>query len=235
MVLFDLRGCGRSSPVSDLSQYSINAAAIDVVTVAQHIGAPVHLLGFSFGGRLAIRAAQTNPECFAALILASTTPGGIADWSAAPQARDDRMAGLPNLSDALSENTAFDAGFTKNLAINSLPLDVWNLGEIPRIRTLLNKVRFSAEWGKAWQAGLLKPDNSDHSDWLRGTKIPKLVLHGEYDFRFPANGFSGMNTCDTTTIQIIKNAGHMAHLEQTEQWVSGLSDFLNVNEADTPA
>lgn len=227
VILFDLRGCGRSSATPNLSDYSVKAAANDVVTIVRSIGTPVHLLGFSFGGRIAIRAVQNDPQYFASLILASTTPGGDVEWKNEPHERIERRAGIQSVSEALSDNTSFDASFTKRLAINGLPLDVWNLDEIPRIRRLLDTVLFSGEWGKAWKAGLLVPDNQNYTTWLKGTALPKLILHAQYDFRFPMEAFSGLQDSQNVRMRTISNAGHLAPLEQPDIWSKTLTKFLN--------
>ena len=78
-VLFDLRGCGRSSrtaPVGSLpvSALQPNLLADDVAALIGRYGAQrADVLGFSYGGGIAIRVVDQHPGVVRRLILASTT------------------------------------------------------------------------------------------------------------------------------------------------------------------
>lgn len=78
VVLFDLRGCGRShrtAPAGDLadSQLQPDLLADDVAALIQGLGPAADVLGFSYGGRIAMRVVQQHPQVVRRLILASTT------------------------------------------------------------------------------------------------------------------------------------------------------------------
>jgi len=227
VILFDLRGCGRSGRPKSPAGYSIDAAAEDLLVVIRSAGGRAHVLGFSFGGRVAIRAAQIARDAFASLILASTTPGGPVDWRDEPTERIRRRRGLQNLPEAFAEADEIDAALTKRLALDGLPLDVWNLDRLPEFRQVLETVRFSAEWGKALHSGVFVPDRVNHIDWLKSVNLPKLVLHGAHDFRFPVTAIDGLRGARITRVEIIEEAGHLAPLECPEQWSAAVSDFLD--------
>lgn len=152
------------------------------------------------------------------------------EWKNEPQVRIDRRSRMQSLSEALSENSSFDGSFTKRLAISGLPLDVWNQDEIPRIRRILDTVRFSGEWGKAWNAGLLVLDDQNRTIWLKDAKLPKLIFHGQHDFRFTEEDFSGLKNSRNVHMQIIGDAGHLAPLESPDQWSKNITKFLDVVE-----
>jgi pimeloyl-ACP methyl ester carboxylesterase len=79
VVLFDLRGCGRSqrtAPVGDLADDTLQPDCIadDVAALIRHCGAgSADVLGFSYGGRVAMRVVEQHPEVVRRLLLASTT------------------------------------------------------------------------------------------------------------------------------------------------------------------
>jgi pimeloyl-ACP methyl ester carboxylesterase len=69
VVLYDLRGHGRSERPSD--GYRISDAVDDLIGVLDELrlDEPVHLLGNSYGGTVALAAAVSHPERVAGLVL----------------------------------------------------------------------------------------------------------------------------------------------------------------------
>jgi pimeloyl-ACP methyl ester carboxylesterase len=71
-VAIDLPGHGRSDPPR--KSFSLDDAATRVVDVIRaHCDTPVHLVGFSLGGPVALLVAAQHPELVAGLVLASTS------------------------------------------------------------------------------------------------------------------------------------------------------------------
>ena len=66
----DLPGHGRSEPVADLAD-----AVVALADVLQTVAAPRQVLGYSMGGRLALRLALEHPELVDRLVLVSTGSG----------------------------------------------------------------------------------------------------------------------------------------------------------------
>jgi pimeloyl-ACP methyl ester carboxylesterase len=73
----DLRGQFESPGDGDPSSYDLKVLAEDVLAVAHHLGAPVHLVGHSFGGLVARAAALAEPSALRSLTLLSSGPGAI--------------------------------------------------------------------------------------------------------------------------------------------------------------
>lgn len=236
VALMDLRGCGRSDPPAD-GAYGVEAAAGDVLAVLRHLGTPAHLLGFSFGGRVALAAARAEPRALASLVLASTTPGGPIGWQDEPPERAARRAAAPDLSAALAAVAEPDAAFTRQLALDGLAMDVWDPAALPRVAAIVAKGRFGGHWGAALKAGRLIADPRDHRDWLRSAPMPRLVLHGAQDFRFPLADWQALADAPGLRIAALAQTGHLAPLEQTEAWCDALDAFLAATEAgpETPA
>ncbi len=72
----DLRGQFESPGDSDPSSYDLKVLAEDVLAVAHHLGAPVHLVGHSFGGLVARAAALAEPVGAALAHAAQLGTGG---------------------------------------------------------------------------------------------------------------------------------------------------------------
>jgi len=70
VVLFDQRGCGKSTPKSDIAANSTWRLVEDIEKLRQHLGIERSVvLGGSWGATLALLYAQTHPERVEALIL----------------------------------------------------------------------------------------------------------------------------------------------------------------------
>jgi pimeloyl-ACP methyl ester carboxylesterase len=74
VIIFDPRGCGRSSQPS--TEYTIGDMAADVVGLLDHLGlGAAHILGHSMGGRIGLAMALDWPSRVRSLILAASGSG----------------------------------------------------------------------------------------------------------------------------------------------------------------
>ena len=74
VIIFDPRGCGRST--APTGSYTIGQMACDVVALLDHLGlAKTHLLGHSMGGRIALAMALDFPGRVQSLVLAASGSG----------------------------------------------------------------------------------------------------------------------------------------------------------------
>jgi len=70
IILFDQRGCGRSTPHAELSNNSTQHLIDDIETIRQHLNIDKWLvLGGSWGSTLGLQYAQAHPERVSALIM----------------------------------------------------------------------------------------------------------------------------------------------------------------------
>ncbi|MBC8049307.1 MAG: prolyl aminopeptidase [Chitinophagales bacterium] len=70
IILFDQRGCGRSTPNAELTDNTTWALVADMETLREHLGVEKwQLCGGSWGSTLALVYAQTHPARVSALIL----------------------------------------------------------------------------------------------------------------------------------------------------------------------
>jgi pimeloyl-ACP methyl ester carboxylesterase len=100
VVLFDLRGCGRSSRVPPLPESALQPDLIadDVAALIHTLGArSADVLGFSYGGGVAMRVVEQHPAAVRRLILASTTAYG--DMAAAVPPERAAMCGTVDRAD----------------------------------------------------------------------------------------------------------------------------------------
>ncbi len=174
-------------------------------------------LGYSMGARFAMITALTRPSAVEALVLLGVHPG-IEDATerAARAAADDRLA-------AGIERDGIDAfldGWLAQPLFASLPRDAADVEDRRRNTPagLASSLRYAG-------TGRQEPV----WDRVHNIKVPVLVLAGEHDAKFAALGRRlaaaiGANA----TFAVVPGAGHAAHLEQPDAFVSVVREWLGV-------
>lgn len=215
----DLPGHGANLPVSS-DDYTIEAATDQIAgLLKQDETGPVHLLGYSMGGRLALYFALHYPQKVRSLILESASPGlATAGERAARRASDDALAdriereGIP----------AF-VSFWESLPLwksqEKLPAEarLW-LHE----KRLQNNPRGLAESLREMGTG------AQPSLWERLGELamPVLLLVGAEDTKFVAINRQMAEAMPHARLLIVPGAGHTIHLEQSEFFCQEVSRFV---------
>ncbi len=185
-------------------------------------GTPAILLGYSLGGRLALRHALAHPGRWAALVLIATSPG-VADPAerAARQAADNRLA-----SDILTQGIpAFLEQWQRRPLIATqarLPAD-WRAAMQDR-RLRLRAAGLAASLRQFGQGAV--PPVWDRLPELR---LPVLLVAGAEDPAYVALAEAMRDRLPSADLLIVPNAGHMAHLENLSAFVQGLRRFLQAH------
>jgi len=189
------------------------------------------VLGFSFGGIVALHLLSEKPKLISKLILASTT--AYQDYQHILDSSTDYVnRNTPEIRD-LTKHSFTDAPAngqepSRSMALGSLSLDVHDLDKLKNIKNVISNIEFSCEWIKAFRSGAIKTKPLDAESLITKSSRPTLVIHGERDLRFPVDvairlGKSNPKIC----LHILRGAGHLAHLEKPSKWSSHVSDFLN--------
>lgn len=226
VVWVDLRGCGRSTRGLPAAAYVPKEAVRDLIAVIADVGAPVDVLGFSYGGLLVQRLIVTAPHLVRRAIIASSSILPVhSDAFAGWDERAARMATQPKTEDGESDGrrTYLEAVATANA-------NIWRLELLPAYVDLLEQVRFSSDWSRAWpdhaRMPPARPDNPTMQ--LNATGVPLLLLHGRQDMTFPAVLVDEtVALMPTTRGVVLDNAGHMAHIDQPDEWLNAVRDFLD--------
>lgn len=92
-IVPDLLGSGRSAPWPDGKPFRFELDVDVVGRLLQRIGRPVHLVGHSYGGHIALRAATLAPERVLSLALYDPVSFGVLDLDADNEAFAE-MSGL---------------------------------------------------------------------------------------------------------------------------------------------
>lgn len=229
LTLFDLRGCGRSSRFDDPEAYTPDAVVRDVFALLNelHLARPA-ILGVSFGGRIALRVAAMHPHRVGALVLASSTAyaDGQKELEAWPEYRARRRDAAPTTEQLDQLEATADA--TRRLAVQGLPLDAYPPNAAREVRRAVDRVRFSGEWTRAWQGGVLaRVTHPDYARVLAEHGTPLLIVHGDKDMRFPVSAARRLHDAvPGSELVVLRRVGHMAHIEASGAWCHAVRTFI---------
>lgn len=235
VVVFDLRGCGRSHrtpPVGDLpaDQLQPDLLADDVAALIRAVSpGPADVLGFSYGGRIAMRVIERHPRAVRRLILASTTAYTGFEHELQSSAEYRRRSALcPEVGFDDPLVTGPDGALSRAMAVAGAPLQIWRLDRLDAWHQVLERVRFSSDYNGPFRAGTLRPAAPDDPvavlrDWGR----PVLIAHGVNDMCFPIGVARRLGAAlPAAELAEIPAAGHMTHFDNPGPWLAAVRAFL---------
>jgi pimeloyl-ACP methyl ester carboxylesterase len=239
VVLFDLRGCGRSSRTPPLGGLPASALqpdllADDVAALIRHYGAEqADVLGFSYGGGVAMRVVDQYPGMVRRLILASATAYRDCEQereaSADYQARALLSPAVAWNDPALTGPDAPDGALSRAMAYAGAPFDIWRLDRLEDWHRVLAGVRFSSDWNAPHAAGQLRPATPDDAErLLKRWAKPVLILQGSREMSFPVSLARKLHAAlPASTLAEIPEAAHMAHFDNSQAWLAAIRSFLS--------
>ncbi|GLZ80758.1 acetyltransferase [Actinorhabdospora filicis] len=226
VIVYDLRGCGRSSRDLPIEAYQPQAIVDDTRGLIEKLGFErVDLLGFSTGGQVAQLFVEAHPGLVRRLVLASTTAYGdvgehLAGWPEY-QRRAAEAEPVPDFLEPLQ--------WTVRHARSGATTAIWNLDRLGEYRRLLDAIVFSGDWLAPWREGRLGPWRpADPAKVLREWGGPLLILHGEQDMGFPLPVAERLHEeVPGSVLAVVPAAGHMAHFENPALWAGNVTLFLD--------
>jgi pimeloyl-ACP methyl ester carboxylesterase len=239
--LLDVRGCGRSGRELPVDALRHVEAAEDILRVADalDLGA-FDLLGFSYGGALAMRVAERHPRRLRSLILASTSAYGN-DIPLPPTLEAERARREPpgpasweraSPVDADLDATDIDAtdldAVARADALAAAAVHIWDLRRLPEWRQVLERIQWSGAWNRRYLEGPLDaPRPPDPEEALRQAGVPILILHGENDLGFAVESAHRLHAAvPGSHLVVMPGVAHMAQFEQPQEWAAHIRHFL---------
>ena len=215
-VLVDLPNHGRS-PWLDTTDYEVVADQVAELVRDRYVeNGPVHLVGHSMGGKVAMVLALRHPELVDRLVVVDIAP-----------VTSDGADEFEHLLDSLAR-IDLEAIERRSDADDSLAADVGD----ERVRGfLLQNLRRGSD-GFGWQANLdlLRAELSTIAGFpeVQGTfERPVLWVAGERSPYVQPEYADAMRALfPSTRLVTIKDSGHWVHSEQPEAFVSTLRAFL---------
>ncbi len=233
VILFDQRGCGRSTPHAELAGNDTWALVSDIERLREHLGIEKWLVfGGSWGSTLALVYAQTHPRRVSALLLrgiflcrdeeirwfyqegaSRVFPDYWEDYLA-PIPADERDAMLPAYyrrltgDNELARLTAAKAwslweGRTASLLPNEVIVEHFG-----NAHTALGLARIECHY--FMNRAFLEPNQLLRDTGIL-TGIPGVIVHGRYDMICPLqNAWALHRAWPDSELWIVADAGHTA-------------------------
>ncbi len=232
IILFDQRGCGRSTPHAELRQNTTWDLVNDIEHLRKHLSVEAwQLFGGSWGSTLSLIYAISHPERVSGLILR-----GIfllrrkeIDWfysqgcnALFPDYYEDFISVLPD-----NERHDVVGAFYKRLTSSDRSIQLaaakaWSQWEGSTVSLMPNPRRdknmISNQYALAfariechyfYHAGFLDSDNWILDNLHRAHAIPSSIVHGRYDVVTPlANAWALHTAWPGSKLTIVQDSGH---------------------------
>ncbi|MFQ5947998.1 MAG: alpha/beta fold hydrolase [Acidimicrobiia bacterium] len=210
-VAVDLRGFGRSDPVTE-AVLTMEVFADDLVTLVEQLGEQrADVIGLSMGGYVALALWEARPELVRTISLVDTR--AAADTAAGRAARDD----LTNkLLDAGRE------GLSADLVGSLLGAEPTQIARA-RLRSMIEESRY--ETLVAALEGMKQ--RADRTALLASIDVPALVVVGKEDALIPLDQAQAMaEAIPGARMLVVPGAGHLPPMERPDQVNSALMELF---------
>lgn len=213
VITVDLPGHGRTVAPDSPDFHTMARAGAGLAALLDDVaGEPVHLLGYSMGGRLALYFAVHYPAWVRTLALESASPGlADADERAARRVGDEALA-------ARIEREGIPA-FVEQW--EALPLFASQAKLPPAVRMRLREERLQNRAGGLANSLRGMGTGAQPSLWprLASVEMPALLLCGAVDAKFRAIAQQMAAQLPGSRAAIVQGAGHTIHLERPHSFL----------------
>ncbi|MDF2557160.1 MAG: menH [Bacillales bacterium] len=220
-IIPSIIGHGKTDAPLENNRYKIESVVSDLVEILNQLKIEkVHLVGYSMGGRVAIAFALKYPNRLKSLILESASSGiSTKKEQLKRQESDEKLA-------TRIEQEGLEAF-----------IDYWE--KVPLFEPLESMLRFPDKLRLRTERMSHKSNGLSSSLRMMGTgsqpyymdklnriNIPTLILTGEKDEKFCRIGGEMCDKIKNSEHVVVKNSGHVIHLEQPEKFDRIVVDFI---------
>jgi proline iminopeptidase len=235
VVFYDQLGCGRSERPSDPHLWTLERFLEELAAVRRALDlGPLHLLGQSWGGLLALEHAMVSRDILS-LTLASpvvSVPRWAADCRALVEALPDATRACIDRHEA--------AGHTGCLEYQGAVLEFWKR-HVCRLEVWPDALEralagFGAEvyetmWGPSEFSATGNLASHDPTSRLQTIAVRTLITCGRYDEASPEANREYESLIPNARMVVFDNSSHTAHLEERGRYMDVLRAFLADAEA----
>lgn len=233
IVLFDQRGCGRSTPHAELTGNTTQALVADMEVIRQHLKIDKWVVfGGSWGSTLGLVYAQTHPEAVLGLILRGIFLCGRREihWfyqdgasRIFPDYWEDFLRPIPEVERGDLVRAYYKRLVGDDEVARMAAAKAWSLWEGRAATLQLSKsvVDHFARPSTALSLARIECHYFMHDSFLEAEQIlhnahrladiPAIIVHGRYDIVCPVeNAWALHRAWPQATLKIIADAGHSA-------------------------
>ncbi len=232
IVLFDQRGCGRSTPYASLEENTTWDLVADMERLREYLGIEAwQLCGGSWGSTLALAYAQTHPERVTELVLRGIflLRQAELDWFYQggcswifPEAFENYLAPIPapergNMVEAYHKRLISSDRATQLAAARA-----WSTWEGTTLSLFHDQERIHKFGNESYalafariechyfiNKGFFRGDNQLIEDAARIAQVPGTIVHGRYDVVTPVkNAWDLAKAWPKAELRIVPDAGH---------------------------
>jgi len=184
-----------------------------------------HVLGYSFGGRVALSFANIAPERVQTLVLESASPGLQTE-----KERTERRQHDEQLARKLETNGVEKfVDFWENIALFESQKSL-----AKNVRDVIRRERLS-QTEKGLAASLRHMGTGVQPSWwdtLEQIDVPVALITGELDPKFVNINDAMKKRLPYATHFVVKNAGHAVHVEQVKKFAKIVMTFVKQNRKE---
>lgn len=221
LIYYDQRGCGKSTIAALQSGGSAYDHVADLEALRQHFGLRrLHLVGYSWGGLLALLYAIRYPEHVGKLALLSTAPAAAAER---PEARQ-RLQAAAQRPEVLAMRARLDPTNRQH----RFALAVAGYFADPTLALQLTPFLVQQ---RAEEAVWRSLGEYDIRPALQQLRLDALMIHGELD---PIPIDTAERTAEALAAPLVRlsNCGHVPYIEAPEAMLAALRGFFADLAAD---
>ncbi|NDJ24952.1 2-succinyl-6-hydroxy-2,4-cyclohexadiene-1-carboxylate synthase [Nostoc sp. B(2019)] len=226
-LIIDLPGHGKTQVLAGDEYYTIENTAHALINLLDELKiTKCFLVGYSMGGRLGLYLTLHFPERFYKVVLESASPGLPTEAERLERIKSDKQLGRKLIR---SINKIDFAAFLSNWYNQAIFGSIKNHPEYDcMIESRLQNNPLELDKSLRFMGTGCQP-----SLWekLQENKVPMLLLAGEYDEKFIDINIRMAKICEFSQLEIIDNAGHNIHFENTLAFVQNVKYFFFMQSA----
>lgn len=232
VVLYDQLGCGRSEAPDDDSLWTIDRFADEVDALREALGLErIHLLGQSWGGRLALEYVTRGTTGVERLVLASTSSSvdeSEDGWRRLLQEMPEpqRSVLVQGSERGEKDTPEYQAAAGEFYRRHVCRLDPWPPAFLASMANVDGNAALAAMFGTD-TFEITGPMRSwDRTADLARIDVPTLITVGRYDLIPPSCAETMHAGIRDSRLVVFEQSSHVAHLEEPEAYVSAVREFL---------